>query len=110
MVENRPEAYLELIDLAQEASRELLTLPLPVRERFFEAFPALAAHPTRKTPDLDVKNLHDRRGRRTRYWRLKVPGGFRGIYRVVQGRVHVEAFRPRPTVYPWLYKILAREQ
>ena len=110
MAGDRAEAYPELIDLAQEASRELLALPLPVRERFFESFPELAAHPTRKTLDLDVQNLHDRRGRKTRYWRLKVPGGYRGIYRVVQGRVHIEAFRPRPTVYPWLYKILARQQ
>ena len=100
--------YLELIDLTEDAQRELLSLPSDVRERFFTAFPALAAHPTRKTGDLDVRRLHDSRGRVTRYWRLKVPGGFRAIYRVVHGRVLIDAFRPRPHVYPWLYKILKR--
>jgi mRNA-degrading endonuclease RelE of RelBE toxin-antitoxin system len=100
--------YLERIDFADEARRELLALPSQTRGRFFDAFPALAAHPTQSTPDLDVENLHDARGRRTRYWRLKVPGGYRAIYRVIQGRVHIDAIRPRPGVYSWLYKLLNR--
>ncbi len=108
MVEGHSQNYLELIDFADDARRELLALPREVRDRFFEAFPALAAHPTRSTPDLDVKNLHDPRGSGTRYWRLKVRGGYRAIYRVVHGRVHIDAIRPRPGVYSWLYKVLNR--
>jgi mRNA-degrading endonuclease RelE of RelBE toxin-antitoxin system len=103
-----PSSYFELIDFSDEARHELLALPADVRDCFFAAFPALAAHPTRSTPDLDVRNLHDSRGRRTRYWRLRVPGGYRAIYRVVHGRVHIDAVRPRPGVYSWLYKILNR--
>jgi mRNA-degrading endonuclease RelE of RelBE toxin-antitoxin system len=108
VVESRTPAYLELIHLSDDARRELLRLPVPIREEFFAAFPALAAHPTRATEELDVQNLHDPSGRRTRYWRLKVHGGYRAIYRVAQGRVHIEAIRPRPGVYGWLYKILGR--
>lgn len=108
MVGGHTQNYLELIDFADDARHELLALPQEVREHFFEAFPALAAHPTRRTSDLDVQNLHDPRGRRTRYWRLKVSGGYRAIYRLVHGRVHIEAIRPRPGVYSWLYKVLGR--
>ena len=108
MVEEAPNDYLERIDFADDARRELLALPQEVRDQFFEAFPLLAAHPTRRTSDLDVQNLHDPRGKRTRYWRLKVTGGYRAIYCVVQGRVHIEAIRPRPGVYSWLYKVLGR--
>lgn len=100
--------YLELIDFSDEARRELLSLPPEVREAFLEAFPALAADPRGSSSDPDIVNLHDVRGRRTRSWRLKVPGGYRAIYRVVQGRVHIEAIRPRPGVYAWLAKILGR--
>jgi mRNA-degrading endonuclease RelE of RelBE toxin-antitoxin system len=106
VVDDLDEDYLELIDLAEDARRELLALPLDVRARFFAAFRSLAAHPTRRTQDLDVRQLHDRRGTMTRYWRLKVPGGYRAIYRVVHGRVRIDAFRPRPSVYSWLSKIL----
>jgi mRNA-degrading endonuclease RelE of RelBE toxin-antitoxin system len=110
VVDDPADVYLELIDLAEEARRELLALPSDVRERFFAAFSSLAAHPTRRTLDLDVRRLHDRRGRMTRYWRLKVPGGYRAIFRVIHGRVHIDAFRPRPGVYSWLYKILDRRR
>jgi mRNA-degrading endonuclease RelE of RelBE toxin-antitoxin system len=102
--------YLELIDFADEARRELLALPSEVRDRFFEAFPSLAAHPTQRTSDLDVQNLHDPKGRGTRYWRLKVPGGYRAIFRAVHGRVQIDAIRPRPGVYSWLYKVLSRNR
>ena len=108
MVERRSQDYFERIDFVDDARRELLALPHEVRDHFFEAFPALAAHPTRRTSDLDIRNLHDPHGRRTRYWRLKVSGGYRAIYRVVQGRVHIEAIRPRPGVYAWLYKVMGR--
>ncbi|MCI4352131.1 MAG: type II toxin-antitoxin system RelE/ParE family toxin [Thermoplasmata archaeon] len=97
-----------MIDFADDARRELLALPREVRDSFFDKFPALAAHPIQSTLDLDVQNLHDPRGRRTRYWRLKVPGGYRAIYRVIHGRVHIDAIRPRPGVYSWLYKVLSR--
>jgi hypothetical protein len=110
VVDDLADAYLELIDLAEDARRELLALPYDLRGRFVPAFSSLAAHPTRRTLDLDVRRLHDRRGRMTRYWRLKVPGGYRAIYRVIRGRVHVDAFRPRPSVYSWLYKILDRRR
>jgi mRNA-degrading endonuclease RelE of RelBE toxin-antitoxin system len=109
VVEGDSQDYFELIDFADDARRELLALPREVRDYFFASFPALAAHPTRPTPNLDVANLHDPRGRKTRFWRLKVPGGYRAIYRVVNGRVHVDAIRPRPGVYSWLYKILRRD-
>ncbi|MGA8543520.1 MAG: hypothetical protein WB947_08310 [Thermoplasmata archaeon] len=109
MVAGHSRNYLELIDFADDARRELLALPREVRDHFFESFPALAAHPTRSAPDLDVENLHDPQGGRTRYWRLKVPGGYRAIYRLVHGRVHSDAIRPRPGVYSWLYKVLNRD-
>ncbi len=100
--------YLDLLDFSDEASRELLSLPLEVRERFFNAFPDLAAHPHGGPNRLDVENVHDEHGRRTRYWRLKVPGGYRAIYRVVQGRVRIDAIRPRPGVYAWVAKVQGR--
>lgn len=98
--------FLELLDFSDEASRELLSLPLEVRERFFAAFPDLAAHPHGVPNRLNVENLHDEHGRRTRYWRLKFPGGYRAIYRVVQGRVRIDAIRPRPGAYAWVSKVL----
>lgn len=100
--------YLELIDFSDAARRELLSLPADVRERFYAAFPALAAHPTRGTATMDVQNPHDPRGRRTRNWRLKVAGGYRAICWIRHGRVHIEAIRARPGVYSWVEKIRPR--
>jgi mRNA-degrading endonuclease RelE of RelBE toxin-antitoxin system len=105
-----PPDYLELVDFSDEARRELLSLPADVRERFFASFPTLADYPTGGGTDLDIQNLHDPRGRPTRYWRLKVVGGYRAIYRILQGRVHIEAIRPRPGVYSWVSKIRKRRR
>ncbi|MCI4345418.1 MAG: type II toxin-antitoxin system RelE/ParE family toxin [Thermoplasmata archaeon] len=108
MPESPRSDYLQLIDFSDEARRELLSLPPDVRDSFFSAFPLLASNPRGGAGKIDAQNFHDSKGRPTRYWRLKVPGGYRAIYRIVQGRIQVDAIRPRPGVYGWLAKVLAR--
>jgi len=103
-----PPDYLDLIDFSDEARRELLSLPVEIRDEFFSAFPVLATYPRGGSGEIDVQNYHDPHGRPTHYWRLKVPGGYRAIYRIVHGRVQINAIRPRPGVYAWLAKVLAR--
>jgi mRNA-degrading endonuclease RelE of RelBE toxin-antitoxin system len=100
--------YLDLIAFSDEARRELLSLPVEVRDAFFSAFLVLASYPRGGSDSIDVQNYHDPRGGPTRYWRLKVPGGYRAVYRIVHGRVQIDAIRPRPGVYAWLAKVLAR--
>jgi hypothetical protein len=87
--------WKEQFTFLESAEREFYALPKEVQGAFIEAFPRFARHPTRATVDLDVAPLRDRAGR----WRLKVEGGHRGIYRIVQGRPDFEMFQSRDEVY-----------
>ncbi len=88
------------------AEREFYALPIEVQRTFLAAFPEFARHPTRATLNLDVAPLRERGGR----WRLKVPGGHRGIYRILQGRPEFEMFQTREEVYLLLRRYLVSRQ
>ncbi len=94
--------WKELFTFLESAERESLALPKAVQEAFIAVFSRFARHPTQATTDLDVAPLRDRAGR----WRLKVAGGHRGIYRIVQGRPDFEMFQTREEVYRRLRQYL----
>ena len=87
--------WKEQFTFLKSAELEFYALPEAVQHAFIATFPRFARHPTRATADLDVAPLRDRAGR----WRLKVEGGHRGIYRIVQGRPDFEMFQSRDEVY-----------
>lgn len=98
--------WKEQFDFLESAEREFYNLPLRVQDAFLAAFPRFARHPTRATVDLDVGPLRDRAGR----WKLKVEGGHRGIYRIVEGRPEFEMFETREEVYERLRRYLVSRQ
>jgi hypothetical protein len=98
--------WKEEFTFLDSAEREFLGLPHNVQETFIAVFPEFARHPTRATADLDVEPLRDRSGR----WRLKVAGGHRGIYRLLQGRPDFEMFQTRDEVYRLLRQYLMSRQ
>lgn len=86
----------------ESAEREFYLLPRVVQAAFVSVFPEFARHPTRATVSLDVAPLRDRAGR----WRLKVTGGHRGIFRIVDGRPDFEMSETREEVYQRLRRYL----
>jgi mRNA-degrading endonuclease RelE of RelBE toxin-antitoxin system len=94
--------WAERIDFKTSARREFLGLPPEVRERFFQVFDEFSAHPQRRTSTLDVSSIRNDPSR----WRLKVEGGYRGIYRMVHGRPKFEMFQSRQEVYEALRRYL----
>jgi hypothetical protein len=102
-VPRRPLApWKEQFTFLESAEREFYALAPEAQESFLEAFAQFARHPTRATLSLDVAPLRDRGGR----WRLKVAGGHRGIYRIVQGRPDFEMFQSRDEVYQSVRRFL----
>jgi len=98
--------WKEQLTFLKSAEREFLALPVEIQGAFVAVFPESVRHPTRATSDLDVAPLRDRAGR----WRLKVAGGHRGIYRMVQGRPDFEMFETREEVYRRLRSYLISRQ
>ncbi|HKN06142.1 MAG TPA: hypothetical protein VJ021_00865 [Thermoplasmata archaeon] len=94
--------WKEQVTFLESAEREFHSLPGNIQDAFIAAFPQFVQHPTRATATLDVAPVRDRAGR----WRLKVPGGHRGIYRIVQGRPDFEMFQTRDEVYQKLRRYL----
>ena len=94
--------WKEQFTFRRSAEREFLNLPEPVQRAFLERFPIFARHPWTPTQDLDVQPLRDMPER----WRLKVPGGHRGVYRSLQGRPDLEMFETREQVYERLRRYL----
>jgi hypothetical protein len=100
---DRLSPWREQLRFLKSAERELLTLPPGVQDAFLDAFPEVVRHPTRATASLDIGPVRDRAGR----WRLKVKGGHRGIYRIVQGQAEFEMFETRDPVYSKLRAFLS---
>jgi hypothetical protein len=98
-------SWKDQFDFLTSAEREFYALPVDVQISFLASFPRFARHPTRATADLDVAPLRDRAGR----WRLKVAGGHRGVYRIVQGRPEFEMFQTRLEVYQRLRRFLVSQ-
>lgn len=98
--------WKEQFDFRESAERESYTLPSSVQNAFLASFPRFARHPTRGTGDLDVAPLRDRAGR----WRLKVPGGHRGICRLLERRPEFEMFETQDEVYERLRRYLISRQ
>jgi hypothetical protein len=94
--------WKEQFSFLESAEREFRSLSIEIQDSFLNVFPEFARHPTRATLTLDVRPLRDRAGR----WRLKVPGGHRGVFRIVQGRPEFEMFETRDEVYERLRRYL----
>ena len=95
-------AWKEQLDFLESAERDFYRLPIEIQNALIASFPVFVRHPTRPTASLDVGPLRERAGR----WRLKVEGGHRGIYRIVQGRPEFEMFQTRDEVYDRLRRFL----
>jgi hypothetical protein len=87
--------WREYFDFTDEAERNFDNLPEEVRKAFVEVFPTFVRHPWRPSVDLDVSPVRNTPDR----WRLKVPGGHRGIYYPRHGRPAFEMFETRDQVY-----------
>ena len=98
--------WKEQFTFLESAERDFYLLPLDVQDAFIAIFPEFARHPTRPTRTLDVALLRDRAGR----WRLKVFGGHRGIFRILQGRPDFEMFETREEVYQRLRQYLSSRE
>jgi hypothetical protein len=98
--------WKEQFTFLKSAEREFYALPIEVQDAFIAIFPEFARHPTRPTATLDVALLRDRAGR----WRLRVYGGHRGIFRMVQGRPDFEMFETREEVYRRLRRFLTSRE
>jgi len=92
----------ERIDFKPSAVRDFLRLPPDFRDLFLNSFDEFSRHPQRPTPTLDVEPIRND----PVHWRLKVVGGYRGVYRVVQGRAKFEMFQSRQDVYEALRRYL----
>ena len=106
MVKDPLAAWKERIDFKPSAQREFLALSSDVRQLFLNAFDELSLHPQMRTPTLDIAQIRNDPS----HWRLKVPGGYRGVYRVVQGRPKFEMFQSREQVYEALRRYLTSPQ
>jgi hypothetical protein len=102
-----PEASLahwkERITFTVSAEREFDRLAPEIQRAFLDVFPTFSRHPWRATADLDVAPLRDMPSR----WRLKVKGGHRDIYRMIDGQPEFEMFETRDQVYERLRRYLA---